>query len=519
MQKLQNLSVRTSVLLFIAVAIVCALLLAAVALVQGRDSEALADRLLLDVRLARAAGSADMMHDGLRATTLAARLAGPAAPAKDKQELRDERARMHKTFEEAVAAMTTYAKGDLLNAVAQTAPTVQRYLATANTLVDAALTEPAKVEALAQAFEADFKALEERLAQVSALIEANAQADVLSRDKLFAQARLALVGVLLFTLVVLLGLGLPFARLMTRRLGAEPQRLNDFAKRIAAGELHARFDRSQMVPGSVAAAMVAMRDKLRDTVVLIRDGAGQVAASSAQIAGSSQDMAQRTETQAGQVRESAAAMEQMMRSVEQSAEHARSASQLAASATDVAAQGGQAVKRVIDTMGDIQGSSRKIAEIIGVIDGIAFQTNILALNAAVEAARAGEQGRGFAVVASEVRSLAGRSAGAAREIKALIAASVKSVDDGHRLVHEAGSTMQAIVEQVRRVHGLIDEISSATSEQTIGIAEVGRSIATLDQGTQRSASMVDENAAAAQQLKAQATRLQDTVSAFAVSAG
>jgi methyl-accepting chemotaxis protein len=518
MNVLQNLTVRASVLCFVAVAMACALVLAGLAYVQGRSSEALADRLLLGVQMARAAGTVDMMHDGLRAVGLAARLAGPGASDKDKEALRAERAEMQKSFDEALATLNKTAQGDIKRALADAEPTAVRYLATAKALVDAALTDTARAEPLIASFDADFASLEDSLAKVSATIEAAAHADVQARDDLFRQSRLALGAGLLVTVAVLLGLGLPFARSLVRRLGAEPQRLNNFARCIAAGELHTRFDRSQMAAGSVADAMLMMRDRLRDTVMAIREGAEQVASGSAEIAGGSQAMAARTETQASQVQQAASAMEEMTRSVEQTAEHARAASQLAASATAVAVQGGHAVKRVVDTMGEIQGSSRRIAEIISVIDGIAFQTNILALNAAVEAARAGDQGRGFAVVASEVRSLAGRSAGAAREIKALIDASVQRVNDGHRLVNEAGSTMEAIVSQVRRVNDLIGEISTATNEQTCGITAVGKSMTTLDQGTQQSAAMVEESAASANQLKTQAARLQDTVSVFALHA-
>jgi methyl-accepting chemotaxis protein len=207
-------------------------------------------------------------------------------------------------------------------------------------------------------------------------------------------------------------------------------------------------------------------------------------------------------------------MEQMTGSVRQTAENAQLASQVADQASSVAQRGGESVKRVVQTMGDIQASSRKIAEIINVIDGIAFQTNILALNAAVEAARAGEQGRGFAVVAGEVRSLAQRSAGAAREIKALIAASVDRVETGHQAVQEAGATMEEIVSGVRRVTDLIGEIRVASSEQKQGIGEVNQSVAALDQETQANAMLVDEAGGAANALREQAERLAQSVAAF-----
>jgi methyl-accepting chemotaxis protein len=264
--------------------------------------------------------------------------------------------------------------------------------------------------------------------------------------------------------------------------------------------------------------MLAMRDRLRDAVTTIRDGADHVAVGSAEIRRGNDDLAQRTENQASQLQQTASSMEQMNGGVQQTADHARAARELAASASEVATQGGDAVRRVVQTMSEIQTSSRRIAEIIGVIDGIAFQTNILALNAAVEAARAGEQGRGFAVVAGEVRSLAQRSAHAAREIKALIDSSVDRVEAGNLIVAEAGTTMDDLVVRVRRVHDLIGEISTAALEQTQGIGAVNSSVATLDSATQQNAALVEQSAAAANALESQAQRLAQSVAAFRLAA-
>ena len=263
--------------------------------------------------------------------------------------------------------------------------------------------------------------------------------------------------------------------------------------------------------------MLIMRDRLCDAVTTIRDGAHQVSGGSAQIADGNMELANRTEQQASQLQQTASSMEQMTGSVKQTAEHARAARDLAAAASDVAAKGGEAVRRVVTTMGEIQDSSRRIAEIIGVIDSIAFRTNILALNAAVEAARAGEQGRGFAVVAGEVRSLAKRSAEAAQEIKHLIDNSVERVNAGHRLVTDAGSTMEDIVLRVKRVHDLIGEISTAAAEQTGGIALVSQSVSTLDHGTAQNAALVEQTAAAAEALKDQSARLSEAVSVFTLA--
>ncbi|MDO9166125.1 MAG: methyl-accepting chemotaxis protein, partial [Rhodoferax sp.] len=241
-----------------------------------------------------------------------------------------------------------------------------------------------------------------------------------------------------------------------------------------------------------------------------------VRVASQQIAAANNDLSSRTEQTASSLEQTAAAMEQQTATVRQNADTAQQASQLANAATEIATKGGEAVANVVSTMALISGSSRKIADIISVIDGIAFQTNILALNAAVEAARAGEQGRGFAVVASEVRSLAGRSAAAAKEIKGLIDDSVEKVEGGSRLVADAGQTMTEVVSQVKRVNDLIAEITAASKEQTIGISQVGQAVAQLDEMTQQNAAMVEQSSAAANSMSDQAQRLVEAVKVFSV---
>jgi methyl-accepting chemotaxis protein len=256
-----------------------------------------------------------------------------------------------------------------------------------------------------------------------------------------------------------------------------------------------------------------------ETVIAeVRSSADSIRTASAEIASGNLDLSQRTEQAAGSLQQTASSMEEFTASVRQSAEAASQAKQLAGSAAEIAQRGGSVVAQVVSTMDEINASSRKIADIIGTIDGIAFQTNILALNAAVEAARAGEQGRGFAVVASEVRSLAQRSAGAAREIKALIGASVEKVESGTRLVADAGSTMTELVGGVQRVSDIIGEISTAAAEQSAGIGQVNGSVSQLDQVTQQNAALVEESTAAAGSLKDQAARLAGLVSTFQLSA-
>ncbi|HEY4317932.1 MAG TPA: methyl-accepting chemotaxis protein [Herbaspirillum sp.] len=314
-----------------------------------------------------------------------------------------------------------------------------------------------------------------------------------------------LVGILAATLI---------ARSLKRQLGGEPGTAVEIANSIAAGNLAVRISIRPGDRGSLLFAIGAMRDQLSDVVAQIRNGADTMATASREIASGNLDLSSRTEQQAGSLEETASAMEQLTSTVKQNADNARQANQLAVSASGIAVEGGEVVARMIETMSSINASSRKIVDIISVIDSIAFQTNILALNAAVEAARAGEQGRGFAVVASEVRGLAQRSAAAAKEIKALIGDSVEKVDAGSRLVEQAGSTIGQVVSSVKQVSDIVSEISAATNEQSTGIEEVNQAITQIDEVTQQNAALVEEAAAAAASLQDQAARLAHAVSVF-----
>jgi methyl-accepting chemotaxis protein len=307
------------------------------------------------------------------------------------------------------------------------------------------------------------------------------------------------------------------AVLLTRSIVGPLRSAVEVAERVALGDLTARVPVvGRDETAQLLTALNAMNDSLSSVVSAVRDSTDSIATGSAEIATGNTDLSHRTEHQASSLQQTAAAMEQVGVSIKTNAESARHATQLAASASQVAGRGGEVVAQVVTTMSEISASSRKIADIIGTIDGIAFQTNILALNAAVEAARAGEQGRGFAVVASEVRSLAQRSAAAAREIKQLIGSSVERVEAGSALVGQAGNTMTEIVDQVRRVSELMVEISHATQEQSSGISQVGDSVNQLDQVTQQNAALVEESAAAAESLKGQAQRLVEAVRVFKV---
>lgn len=336
-------------------------------------------------------------------------------------------------------------------------------------------------------------------------------------ESAYAFDRNLLLGACALAVTLAIGLAMAITRGLTRALGAEPAQLSEAAQRVANGDLGTVQGSENAQAGSVMASLIEMQSKLAQIVGQVRNASDSIATGSAQIATGNADLSQRTEEQASNLQQTAASMEEMNATVKNSADTARQANQLATSASATAQRGGEVFGQVVKTMDDINASSKKISDIIGVIDGIAFQTNILALNAAVEAARAGEQGRGFAVVAGEVRSLAQRSAEAAKEIKSLIGASVEKVEAGSKLVGEAGTNMGDIVAQVRHVADLIAEISSATAEQTTGIGQVSDAVQMLDQVTQQNAALVEESAAAAESLKHQANQLAEVVSAFRLS--
>ncbi|WP_432240239.1 methyl-accepting chemotaxis protein [Herbaspirillum robiniae] len=327
------------------------------------------------------------------------------------------------------------------------------------------------------------------------------------------------------TLLLALGLielllGAALAWMLTRSITRPLNQAVAIAETVAAGDLTSTITSdARDETGKLLAALRTMNGNLLDIVRRVRTGTDTISNASREIASGNLDLSARTEQQAGSLEETASAMEQLTSTVKQNADNARQANQLAASASEVALQGGNVVGQVVETMGAIHASSQKIADIISVIDGIAFQTNILALNAAVEAARAGEQGRGFAVVASEVRSLAQRSAAAAKEIKQLIDDSVQKVGDGSRLVEQAGSTMNEVVTSVARVTDIVREITAASQEQSDGIEQVNLAITHIDEATQQNAALVEEAAAAAKAMQDQAASLTEAVSVFRLDNG
>ena len=334
-------------------------------------------------------------------------------------------------------------------------------------------------------------------------------------EEAYVSGRNLMVGAMLIGILI----AVVAATYITRSITQPLSEALHVAGNVATGDLTAQIqNNSRDEIGQLLQAMKAMQESLVSVVSNVRSGSESVATASAEIAQGNHDLSARTEQQASALEQTAASMEELGSTVKQNADSARQANQLAMNASTVAIQGGEVVGQVVETMKGINESSRKIADIISVIDGIAFQTNILALNAAVEAARAGEQGRGFAVVASEVRSLAGRSAEAAKEIKSLISASVERVEQGTALVDKAGSTMTEVVSSIRRVTDIMGEISAASSEQSSGVSQVGEAVGQMDQATQQNAALVEQMAAAASSLKSQAGELVQTVAFFKLTA-
>jgi len=391
-----------------------------------------------------------------------------------------------------------------------------RYQKAADSAIDLSSVDPNTGMAAVQSADSEFKAMNATLGTV---IDRTAQQAQAATQQLESSARTTSAGLAGVGLLAVIG-ALAFSWFTQRRIVAHINQGAEAAARVAEGQLDVQIDSADKDEiGDLLRALGRMQGSLRQLVGEVRNATDSIQTASSEVAVGNQDLSGRTEQTASSLQQTASSMEQLTGAVKQSADSARQANQLATSAAEVAARGGSVVSQVVATMDDINSSSRKIADIIGVIDGIAFQTNILALNAAVEAARAGEQGRGFAVVAGEVRSLAQRSAEAAKEIKGLIGASVEKVQGGSRLVADAGKTMNEIVTSVQRVSDIIGEITAASSEQSDGIGQINGAVNQLDQMTQQNAALVEESAAAAQSLKEQAAKLSHVISAFKLDAG
>jgi methyl-accepting chemotaxis protein len=456
---------------------------------------------------------ADQVHDALRADVLAALLAGSSEDAAERDAIQRDSVEHIALFRKLMASLDKTTDPAIRTAIAEVKPDVDAYLDSAGKTVALALSDVAAARAAQPAFTAHFRKLEQSMDKLSGLIEHASETTRAAGDAAVESARRRILIVALAAVLTVLGTGLLLSRSIRRPLDEAIL----LAGQIAEGRLDADIDCREddgTETGQLKRALRSMRDSLRRIVGEVRAGTDSIATASGQIAAGNIDLSSRTETQAGALEETAASIEELSSTVRQNADNARQANQLAQTASEVAVRSGEVVGQVVQTMSAIDAAARRIVDIIGVIEGIAFQTNILALNAAVEAARAGEQGRGFAVVAGEVRTLAQRANTAAREIKGLIDDSVTQVDTGSRLVGEAGGTMREVVDSVRRVSDVIAEISAASREQEDGIGQVNRAIVEIDGATQQNAALVEEASAAAAALEQQAEQLRRLVGSF-----
>ena len=460
---------------------------------------------------------ADMTHDAIRGDSQLALLGVLQAKADQVAEA-DKALQEHaRVFDEALTELQQMTLSEESQRQLATVRTlVQKYVAAAQRLIEGAKVNVASAEKEAPGLQAAFTELEGHMALLSESVAKSGDALNAQSTQSVGLAKLAIGVALALALAGMVGLGLVLSGRMTRPM-AQAVRAAD---RLAQGDLSAEIrpaGNDEIV--QLLEAMKRMQGSFATIVRTVKANAESVSVASAQIAQGNNDLSSRTESQASALQQTAASMEQLSDTVRQNAANARQGNQLAQGASSVAARGGEVVSQVVETMKGINDSSKKIADIIGVIDGIAFQTNILALNAAVEAARAGEQGRGFAVVASEVRSLAQRSAAAAREIKGLIGASVERVEHGSALVGQAGATMKEVVASIQRVTDIMGDISAASSHQSEGVAQVGEAVSQMDQATQQNAALVEESAAAAESLRGQAIALVGAVAVFKLTPG
>lgn len=463
----------------------------------------------------QAATMGDMMHDALRGDVFQALMyaqagdtAGSAEALKNAKEHGEHFvARIHQ-LQGMPMAPELKLKANAL------APVIEGYAAAGQEIAQLASHDAKAATDKLPSFLALFKQLEIEQDVVIEGIEAAAKATQEDAQHTRTQTEWWLAGVTVAGAALLCAAALLVTRYLMQTLGAEPHTVRKLLRRVAEGDLGVEVRLKPHDTESVMASLADTVHQLRQTVSNVRDNADSVANASGEVSAGSTDLSNRTQDQAAALERSASALEQLSGTVSHNADNAAQANQLAQGASDVAGHGGAVVEQLVSTMQEIHRSSQKIAEIIGVIDGIAFQTNILALNAAVEAARAGEQGRGFAVVAGEVRSLAQRSAEAAREIKSLITSSVERVTVGAEQADQAGSTMKNIVEAIAKVTDVIGEISSASREQTAGIAQVAEAVTQMDQGTQSNAALVEQTAAAAESLRNQADHLARSVATF-----
>ena len=522
MSFLSRWSVKKQLVLAFGALVALVLMVSAVSLLELRaTSEAFAS---YNQRVAAQSRIASNLADAVNARAVAARNLVLVTAAQDAQHELRSVTQSHAAAQQLLAqlqqAVAAAPDADARAMVARIADIEQRYGLVALAIVDKA--QRGERDAAIEQMNVECRPLLAALLQaLHTFTQANAalgDSAVKTAQADYAAARLQMLVASTAAVLVALGLAGWIIRSLMRALGAEPQAAAAVAKSVAHGDLAMDIPLAPADSSSLMAQLSQMQENLAKVVANVRQSAQLVASASEGIEDGSHQLYQRTEAQAASLEETAAAMEELHTTVEQNAGTAQHAKRLAEDASAVAQQGGQVVNQVVDTMRGINASSRKIADIISVIDSIAFQTNILALNAAVEAARAGEQGRGFAVVAAEVRTLAQRSAGAAKEIEALISASVQQVEQGGKLADEAGQTMGQVVTSIQQVAQLVSEISVASAEQSTGVAQVSAAVMGMDQATQENAQLVEQSTQAAAQLKAQAAHLVEAVTVFRLPA-
>lgn len=469
-------------------------------------------KVVVSSKVLQASQEADMMHDAIRGDAQLALLGALENDASNIKVAEVDLKEHAGIFKQALKTVTDLPTSPATQAALEKAtPLVGAYVIAGQKLINDAKVDPQQAIKDVPEFQVAFAQLEEAMAELSDSIKKNS-------DKLQADANssvdtaLLAVGVALCLVsTAMFAGGFWLTRLLTKPM----THAVEAADRLAQGDLTSHIEPSgNDETVQLLQCLAKMQSHVSAMVREVKDNAHSVATASSQIAQGNLDLSSRTEQQASALEETSASMEQLGSTVKQNADSAQQANQLAMNASGVAVQGGDVVAQVVNTMKGINDAASKIADIIGVIDGIAFQTNILALNAAVEAARAGEQGRGFAVVASEVRSLAGRSATAAKEIKELIGDSMARVEQGTTLVDQAGTTMTEVVNSIRRVTDIVAEITAASSEQAQGVSEVGQAISRMDQTTQQNAALVEQSAAAAESLRQQADKMVHAVDSF-----
>ena len=510
------MKIRTQLILLAATSILLVLITGALSVYSKRKVDVALNANTLLTTVLRNHGEADMMHDALRGDVFEAVLSGSRGDAGHIKEVQKEFAEHAKNFKERIAANGQLElDDDLRGSLKALQGPLETYIRTAEELITGA-GDTEKVMPKLKGFQEAFEALEKPMSVMSDKLEEQVKQRKLAVDNATRASEIAVLGVTLGGVILMTILGVAVYRNTSRSLRRVQRAVDDL--RAGSGDLTYRLPAMPGEFGNLSTSLNQFIGGLHDIVARVRDGASTIGESSQQVAQGNQNLSARTEEQAAGLEETASSMEQFTSTVKRNAESAERANSVAQSASSVAQLGGDTVGGVVTTMEGIAESSRQIADIIGVIDSIAFQTNILALNAAVEAARAGEQGRGFAVVASEVRALAQRSAQAAKEIKTLIQASVEKVDSGAKFVSDAGKTMDDIVTSVQEVSEIISDISISSREQLSGIEQVNQAITEMDTSTQQNAALVEQSAAAAENMANQAQSLIALVARFKLTA-